>query len=56
MHVDSQITDLLSILDEKPSFEAVRIGLHSEDEKIRPVKVSFCNAGIVHRILTKAKK
>ena len=54
VHVDSQITDLLSILDEKPSFEAVMIGLQSEDEKIRPVKISFRYAEIVHRILTKA--
>ena len=55
VQVDSQLTDLFSHLDEKPSFEAVRIGLHSEDEKIRPVKITFRNAEIVQRILTKAK-
>ena len=55
VHVDSQITDLFNVLDEKPSFQAVRIGLQPEDESIRPVKISFRNAEIAHRILTKAK-
>ena len=55
VHVDSQITELFDTLDEKPSFHAVRIGLQSKDEKVRPVKISFRNAEIVHRILTKAK-
>ena len=55
VNVDSQITDLFNVLDEKPSFQAVRIGLQPEDESIRPVKISFRNAEIVHRILTKAK-
>ena len=55
VQVDSQVTDLFNALDEKPSFEAVRIGLNSDDEKIRPVKISFRNAETAHRILTKAK-
>ena len=55
VHVDNQITELFSALDEKPSFQAVRIGMQSEDEKIRPVKISFRSTEIVHRILTKAK-
>ena len=53
--LDNQITDLLYAIDEKPSFEAVRIGLHFDEEKSRPVKVSFRNAETVHRVLTKAK-
>ena len=52
--LENQITDLFNVIDEKPSFEAERIGLHSEEEKSRPVKVSFRNAETVHRILTKA--
>ena len=55
VHVENQITELFDTLDEKPSFHAVRIGLQSKDEKVRPVKISFRNAEIVHRILTKAK-
>ena len=53
--LESQITDLFNEIDEKPSFEAVRIGLHTEKEKTRPVKVSLRNVETVHRILTKAK-
>ena len=36
-------------------FQAFRIGLQPEDETIRTVKISFRNAKIVHRILTRAK-
>jgi len=53
--VDNQITELFHEIDEKPSFEAFRIGLQTEKEKIRPVKISLRNAETVHRILTKAK-
>ena len=52
--LDSKITDLFNDIEEKPSFEAVRIGEQSEDTN-RPVKICLRNSETVHRILQKAK-
>ena len=52
--LDSKILSLFSDLEEKPSFEAVRIGEQSE-ERNRPVKVCLRNSETVHKILQKAK-
>ena len=52
--LDSKILSLFSDLEEKPSFEAVRIGEQSE-ERNRPVKVCLRNSESVHKILQKAK-
>ena len=41
-------------IEEKPSFEAARIGEQSQ-ERNRLVKVCFCNSETIHRILQKAK-
>ena len=52
--LDSKITDLFNDIEEKPSFEAVRIGEQS-DETNRPVKIRLRNSETVHRLLQKAK-
>ena len=52
--LDNKITNLFNDVEEKPSFEAVRIGEQSE-EKNRPVKICLRNSETVHRILQKAK-
>ena len=52
--LDSKISSLFEDVEEKPSFEAVRIGEQSE-EMNRPVKVCLRNSETVHRILQKAK-
>ena len=52
--LDSKISSLFSDIEEKPSFEAVRIGEQSEDTN-RPVKVCLRNSETVHKILQKAK-
>ena len=52
--LDSKISSLFDDIEEKPSFEAVRIGEQSE-ERNRPVKVCLRNSETVHRILQKAK-
>ena len=52
--LDSKIARLFDDIDEKPSFEAVRIGEQSEETN-RPVKVCLRNSETVHRILQKAK-
>ena len=41
-------------IEEKPSFEAVRIGEQAEETN-RPVKICLRNSDTVHRILQKAK-
>ena len=51
--LDSKITDLFNDIEEKPSFEAVRIGEQSEETN-RPVKIRLRNSETVHRILHKA--
>ena len=53
-NLDGKITALFNDVQEKPSFDAVRIGELSE-ERSRPVKVSLRNAETVHQILLKAK-
>ena len=53
--LDGKIVQLFSEIEEKPSFEAARIGMVST-EKNRPVKVSLRNCETVHRLLAKAKK
>ena len=52
--LDNKISSLFSDIEEKPSFEAVRIGEQSEDTN-RPVKVCLRNSETVHKILQKAK-
>ena len=52
--LDSKISSLFEDVEEKSSFEAVRIGEQSE-EMNRPVKVCLRNSETVHRILQKAK-
>ena len=52
--LDSKISNLFNDIEEKPSFEAVRIGEFSEESK-RPVKIRLRNPETVHRILQKAK-
>ena len=54
-YLDRKIVELFSEIEEKPSFEAARIGMVSTDKK-RPVKVSLRNCETVHRLLAKAKK
>jgi len=54
-NLDDKITDLFGEIEEKPSFEATRVGTVS-DEKSRPVKVYLRNSDIVRRLLGKAKK
>ena len=53
--LDCKVTTLFEEIEEKPSFEAARIGIVSAN-KSRPVKVSFRNCETVHRLLIKAKK
>ena len=53
--LDGKIVELFEEIEEKPSFEAARIGMVSTD-KNRPVKVSLRNCETVHRLLAKAKK
>ena len=53
--LDRKIVELFSEIEEKPSFEAARIGMVSTDKK-RPVKVSLRNCETVNRLLAKAKK
>ena len=55
LHFDGKITAVFEGIEEKPSFEAVRVGKIS-DEKTRSDKVSLPNSDTVHRILFKAKK
>ena len=52
--LDCKITSLFNDIEEKPSFEAVRIGEQSDDTN-RPVKVCLRNTETVHKILQKAK-
>ncbi|KAL5256760.1 hypothetical protein ACHWQZ_G011879 [Mnemiopsis leidyi] len=52
--LDGKISSLFEDVEEKPSFEAVRIGEQSDDTN-RPVKVCLRNSETVHRILLKAK-
>ena len=52
--LNSKITNMFDDIEEKPSFEALRIGEQSE-EKNRPVKICLRNSETVHRILQKAK-
>ena len=53
--LDTKVTALFGEIDEKPSFEATRVGKSSEDRS-RPVKVSLRNSDIAHRLLGKAKQ
>ena len=53
--LDGQIAALLGEIEEKPTFEAARVGMVSSD-RIRPVKVSLRNSETVHRLLFKAKR
>ena len=48
--LDGQIAALFGELEEKPTFEAARVGMVSSD-RIRPVKVSLRNSETVHRLL-----
>ena len=50
-----EVGEMFHQIEEKPHFEAVRVGKKSE-EKIKPVKVSFGNSSTVHQILVKAKE
>ena len=52
--LDNKISSFFSDIDEKPSFEAVRIGEQSAGVN-RPVKVCLRNSETVHKILQKAK-
>ena len=53
--LDIKISNLIEDVEEKPSFEAVRIEKQT-DETNRPVKVCLRNTPTVHRIFLKAKK
>ena len=53
--LDVKVGKLFEEIVEKPSFEAVRVGMPSDDRS-RPVKVSLRNSEIVHRLLSKAKQ
>ena len=53
--LNMKVTALFGEIDEKPSFEATRLGKSSEDRS-RPVKVSLRNSDIAHRLLGKAKQ
>ena len=54
-NLSHEVGEMFQQVEEKPHFEAVRVGKKSE-EKIRPVKVSFGNSSTVHQILVKAKE
>ena len=54
-NLDGKIVSLFEEIEEKPSFEAVRVGKVSEDQ-IRPVKVSLRNCETVRQLLLKAKE
>ena len=54
-NLSHEVSEMFQQIEEKPHFEAVRVGKKSE-EKIRPVKVSFGNSSTVHQILVKAKE
>ena len=54
-NLDGKIVSLFEEIEEKPSFEAVRVGKVSEDQ-IRPVKVSVRNCETVRQLLLKAKE
>ena len=53
--LDCKITALFGEIEEKPSFEAARVGMISSD-RIRPVKVFLRNSETVNRLLFKTKK
>ena len=53
--LDDKVTSLFEEIEERPSFEATRVGRVSE-ERIRPVKVSLRNSDIAHGLLSKAKQ
>ena len=51
--LNGKIAALFESIEEKPSFEAVRVG---SEESSRPVKVLLRSSDTVHQILVKAKK
>ena len=53
--LDGKVTALFEEIEERPSFEATRVGRVS-DKTTRPVKVSLRNSDIVHGLLSKAKQ
>ena len=53
--IDGKVTALFEEIEERPSFEATRVGRVSE-KTIRPVKVSLRNSDIAHGLLSKAKQ
>ena len=53
--IDGKVTALFEEIEERPSFEATRVGRASE-KTTRPVKVSLRNSDIAHGILVKAKQ
>ena len=52
--LDGKISGLFDDIEEKPGFEALRIGEQSKKTN-RPVKIRLRNSETVHRILQKAK-
>ena len=53
--LNGKIENIFAEFEEKPTFEASRIG-KIEEEKVRPVKVTLRNSGTVLRFLGAAKK
>ena len=53
--LNGKVGNLFAEFEEKPSFEATRIG-RIEEEKVRPVKVTLRNSSTVFRFLGEAKK
>ena len=52
-----RVSDVFGQINEKPHFEAVRVGNKTADKaRPRPVKVSLGNSWTVHQILIKAKE
>ena len=52
--VSSAMNEVLQEIDEKPKFEAARVGKRKSDQ-CRPIKVTVSNSNVVHQILIKAK-
>ena len=50
----SAVTEVFQQFNEKPKFEAARIGI-KRTEKHRPIKVSVSSSSVVHQILLKSK-
>ena len=53
--INEKVGEVFRELGEQPKFEAARIGLKTNKETFRPVKVSLGNASIALQILSKAR-